>query len=294
MKNIFISLLSLIVITSCKKEGEVNLDEFQVTMTKAPVIAGDTAFFEIQGNPDVISFYSGERGRNYDNRNRLTSESSIPVLNFTSFAQNLSAQHPNSLALLISSDYKGDTTAINTANWTDITSRAVLSTGVTGTVSGNINLTDFRQFDSVSIAFRYRANNSATAIQPTWTIQSFNITNTSLPDSVVHSLRTIAIAGWQVADISNPDIRWAPAATQLKITGGLVNSNNNDDWAVSKVSLKSVNPDLGVPIKNISERLNKYFYRFTKAGTYKVTFLAAGKRYNSEGNVIKQFDITVN
>jgi hypothetical protein len=294
MKKLFITLFVIFLVASCKKESVVDLGEFKVTMTKTPTKVGDTAFFSFKGNPDFITFYSGERGRNYDYRNRIIAENSIPQLSFTSFGQGLSALFPNSISLMLSSDYKGDTTTINTATWRDISSRAVFSSGISGTASGTINLSDFRDRDSVYIGFRYKVGSSTTAVQPTWTIQSFSLNSTSLPDSTVHSLRAIGTTGWQTMALANSTNRWQVSSTQLRIAGGPINSSSNESWVITKVSLKSVNPDFGIPIKRIDERVNSYFYRFTRPGVYSLSFLAAGKRIDLDESVVKQFLVTIN
>ncbi len=294
MKKIFIPLFIILIYSSCKKESVVDLGAFKVIMTKAPLKVGDTAFFAIEGNPDFITFYSGERGRNFDYRNRIIAENSMPQLTFTSFGQGLSAQFSNSIALLVSSNYNGDSSTVNSATWSDITNRAILSTGATGTSSGTIDLSDFRKFDSVYIAFRYRVSTSATLAQPTWTIQSFNINTVSLPDSTVYSLRSIGTLGWQTRDIANPANAWQVSSTQLRLSGGAANSSQNEDWVIAKVGLKSVNPDFGVPVKNISERVKSYFYRYTRAGKYKISFVGAGMRNDLNESAVQQFEITVN
>jgi hypothetical protein len=293
MKNISILIIIFFAITSCKKESVVDLDTFRVVMTKIPTKVGDTAFFSIQGNPDFITFYSGERGRNYNFKDRIVAENSIPNIIFTTFGQGLSSQFPNSLSLMISTNYNGNSTDIKSATWTDITRRAILSAGTTGTSSGTIDLSDFRKFDSVYIGFRYNAASSFTSSQPTWTIQSFNVNNLSLPDSTVYNIRTISMQGWQTIDLSNSVNTWQVSSSQLRITGGAANALANEDWVIAKVRLSEVTPDFGLPVKNIVEKVNSYFYIFSKAGSYKVTFLASANRSNLDKSVIQQFDITI-
>jgi hypothetical protein len=160
-------------------------------------------------------------------------------------------------------------------------------------ISIPIDLADFRKFDSVYIGFRYNAATSSTSSQPTWTIQSFNVNNLSLPDSTVYNIRTISMLGWQTIDVSNSVNTWQVSSSQLRITGGSANALANEDWVVAKVRLSEVTPDFGLPVKNIVERVNSYFYSFSRAGSYKVTFLASANRSNLNKSVIQQFDITI-
>ena len=295
MRKIQLSIFIIILATSCKKVFDVKPDDFNVTLLNTSLKAGDTARFEIEGNPDFITFYSGEKGNNYEYRNRTVADSSIPQLNFTSFGQNLSALHPSSLSLLVSTDYKEDTTTINNSTWTNITNRATLSTGSTNTASGIINLADFRSFDSIYFAFKYNTSAGVSAVQPTWTIQSFTLSNLSFPDSLVHSINTIANTGWQIVDIATTDKRWVASSTQISISGAPTLSAANNDWAITKLFLKRVNPDKGVPIKQIIERVGFYSYRFTKSGNYTVAFLATNsKNGNNSYEIVKKINVVVN
>jgi hypothetical protein len=293
MKKIQFIILVIILTTSCKKVFDVKPDDFNVTLLNTPSKVGDTAKFAIDGNPDFITFYSGENGSNYEYRNRTFADSSIPQINFTSFGQNLSALHPNSLSLLVSSNYNGDTLNITNSIWTDITSRAILSTGATNTPSGTISLADFRKFDSVYVAFRYATSSGINAIQPSWAIQSFNLNNISFPDSTVHIINTISNSGWQVTDILPTNNRWAVTSTQLSITSAPSLSSGNNDWAITKVFLKRVNPDKGLPIKQIFEKIDNYSYRFNKVGKYTVVFVGSNKKYENDYEVIKKLEINI-
>lgn len=302
MKRIIIIGVLFIAVISCKKNDLEGLDEFQVYLSNsreniqdtAVLTVGDTAKFSILGNPDIISFYSGESGKKYENATRDFVASSISSLNFTSLGTNLSAAHPNSLSFLISKDYNGigDSLSVKTANWDDITSRAILSTG-TSIGSGIIDISDYRNFDTVYVAFRYNSNIANTSSQPTWTISSFNFNNFSLPDSVNHNIRQISNTGWQVVDPFNSNNKWVVTANSLRLTGGAVGAQANESWLITKLSLKSVNPDLGTPIKKIDERVSTFTYRFSKKGVYKVSFLASNQRYNVKSEKLKQIIVKV-
>ena len=52
------------IMTSCEKES-VPVPEFNVEVNSKQYYAGDTVFFRLTGNPDIISFYSGEPNRIY-------------------------------------------------------------------------------------------------------------------------------------------------------------------------------------------------------------------------------------
>ncbi len=286
-------LLILLLCGSCKKVFDSKLDDFNVKLVNTPLKVGDTAYFVIEGNPDFITFYSGENGNNYDYRNRTVADSSDPQLSFTSNVQNLSPLHSPALSLLVSTDYNGDTLNILNSNWTDISNRAVFSSGTANTPSGIIKLGDFKNKENVYIAFRYNTDSAINATQPTWTIQSFNLNNLSFPDSTLHELVTIANTGWQVADFSNAPRRWVVASNQLSLAGGPALGAANKDWVITKLFLNRVNPDAGISLKQISEKVSSYQYFFSKAGKYKVVFVARNANFSSEKEIVKQIEIDI-
>ena len=74
-----------------------------------------------------------------------------------------------------------------------------------------------------------------------------------------------------------------------------VNIDENDDWLItSAINLKRVKPDVGTVIKNaLALSLTNYNYKFTKAGTYNITFIAQNNNLDIQKQVIRQMQITV-
>lgn len=136
---------------------------FDATVNKAALKTTDTASFQFSGNPDLITFYSGETGGRYEFRNRTSDTSTNVQLKFstaTSTATN------GTLSLLVSTNFTGsfDSTGIANAAWTDITNRAKLATGTATVASGTISLADFAAAKKpVYLAFKYVA--AADAVQ---------------------------------------------------------------------------------------------------------------------------------
>lgn len=293
MKHIrlLIGVAALVAFASCSKTLSIDLISFEVTTSSTTYKVGDTVHFIFSGNADNISFYSGEPGTNYANRSRVTLPG-LSQLQFTSFNQ-YGAQK-NTLQLLVSNNFNGlyDSADLYKATWIDITSRATLSTGVTGTPSGVVDLSDFAAKNTpVNIAFKYVAVTGS--IQPTWTVQSFNL-NLLQSDNTVLPVATIANAGWKQVSVLNPSAVWAITATQLSIAGGNTAAASNEDWAISSLLyLNKVAPDVAVPIKNITQKVNSFNYVFTKAGTYKVFFLAANATADKQQSITKEIDLTI-
>lgn len=306
---------------SCSKEIEVKSLDFDVTVSKRngavsnTYTTADSLNFVFKGNPDVITFYSGEIGRQYVNKDRTTADGT-PVLQFTSLRAN--GTQSNSLALVVSSDFKGialkpgstirDTAATNAniaaAQWSDITANATLSTGA-ATASGEINLSSFANLGKpVYIAFKYLA--TAGTIQNKWTItlltltnkladeSSYTIGNLGAPNTEIKNYGAITYSpGWWVSYDESKNANKYPwvftAGTSLVITGAATAgaaTASAEAWAImGPVNLKKVTPDVGVGLKAISAKLESYPYKYPSATLSEPTFVASNNVVN--GSAIK-------
>ncbi|EHQ29330.1 DUF5017 domain-containing protein [Mucilaginibacter paludis] len=336
-KNI-IPVRSLILIaflfacSACSKKIDVKPVTFDVSSNKLKGAASttftltDTVLFKFTGNPDMITFFSGEVGKRYEYAGR-TSAAGMPQLQFSTVRAN--GAQAGSLSLLVSTDFKGvvantvygslirDTAATNAniaaATWTDITSRATLSTGATTAVSsGLIDLSDFSKGKPVYIAFKYTA--TAGTIQNKWTISALSVNNV-LADGTTYTIAslngpTTAITnygsntygpGWAVSyDLAKNANKYAwvyTDKTSLVITGATTAAAATagaEVWAVmGPVDLTRVTPDVGLSIKAISARLSSYQYNYAAAGTYNAVFVASNTTPDASNSIVKKNTITV-
>lgn len=265
-------------------------DNFAVTTTKQTFRVGDSVIFTFNSGPDEITFYSGEPGKTYANKDRIQQTAGVNKLVFQSYMTQGILANPDSLRLLISTNLNGyDAVSIANASWTDITSRnskwpTALSTSYT--TSDSINISDFNNVDSINIAFRVLGKTYATSAQRKWGIQGFTLSN-KLPDGTSTPLfsapysgaalsSVFQYTGWVQANLlPNPttgfnawNLGTAGISTADSVRnsqgvniasgypivfdpGTAVNNSPNDSWAITKkVALKQVNPDPGVTIKN--------------------------------------------
>jgi hypothetical protein len=278
---------------SCKKEN-VDTPSFEVTAGAATYKAGDTVEFRFSGDPDVISFYSGESGSQYKYSNRTTADGTAS-LQFSTFAQNSGAQ-ANSLKLMVSQDFKGayTTDGISAATWTDITSRAVLSTGTDNVSSGTLDLSDVLPAGKPAfLAFRKYDANSATLKPRAWTIRSFNL-NLITADST-YAVATIANAGWKAVDVLNTTYKWTIGTAALSIGGGAVNTPENEDWVITKaIVVNGVNPDRAQVLKTWDVVAPQVYRRvYNKPGVYKVAFIGTNVNARDQQSVVKELTITI-
>ena len=286
-----IGMAALVAISSCSKELDFEPLSFDVKTASTTYNVGDTVQFNFTGNADVISFYSGEEGNDYEFRERTTLDGK-PQLQFTSFAQY--GPQENTLQLMVSNDFTGTYTAdaVKKATWTDITSKATLSTGTDNTESGIIDLSDMlAQKKPINLAFRYTGITGTT--QKTWTLKNLTL-NLLKPDNNNLPITDLASAGWRQVNILNPAAVWSIKPTELRIAGGGGTADDNEDWVISKLLyLNQVLPDVAIPIKNITQKKSSFDYVFSEPGKYKVVFLATNATADKQESTMKEVNLII-
>lgn len=329
----FIIAALLTTCVACKKSLDVAVPGFEVNSTKnngsatTSFSVADTVQFNFTGNPDEITFYSGEVGNRYDFVNRI-SAMGTPNLQFSTIRA--TGTQANSLAVLVSNDFKGvatntiygvltrDTATTNAniaaATWTDITNRCTLSTGAaTAVSSGVVDMSDFlKQGKPVYIAFKYTA--AAGTIQNKWTVSALSVNNV-LADGTTYTIanlngpttsftnygNTTYGPGWAVSyDLAKDANKYAwvyTDKTSLVITGATTAAAATagaEAWAVmGPVDLARVTPDMGVGIKAISAVLPSYPYNYMAAGTYNAVFVASNNTTGLTKTVVRQIPLTI-
>ncbi|WP_256009612.1 DUF5017 domain-containing protein [Desertivirga xinjiangensis] len=311
-----LSALSLVLVFGCEKDLSPGTSDFGVSVEKKSFSIRDTAHFTFSGNPDVITFYSGEPGSRYEYRGRAEAEGNA-VMSFRTIRAN--GSQPNSLNLMISQDFagvvKGDTAStkanISAANWTPITSRATLSTGGSSAVSsGDINLSDFAEENKpVFIAFKYMAE--AGSIQNKWTISNFSVRNV-LPDGTSYEIANMntSTTAYKVygVDTFSPGIaaytlqnkyNWNVGTTSLIITGATTVTAADavaESWAfVGPVNLRKVVPDIGKAVKNPTQKLDDFtfHYQYKTPGKYTSIFVGSKNSINGSSGTVKSLEVEV-
>lgn len=294
MKKIYILLILGICLSACNK-NEVLQPDFIVTTDSTVYKVNEQIKFTFIGSADIITFYSGQVGKEYAFRNRFRVDGK-PQMQFTSYMQ-LGPQ-TNSLSLLASTNFNGiyNTENIALANWSDITSRATLSTGIDNTPSGVVNLSDFAKKDSVVyIAFKYVGKKDPLIAQPTWTIKNIAIDNKIADSSLVSVVKSANIS-WGAVNVGNLTKAWTYSATQIQMAGGPVNTDDNEDWIITQpLSLDRVQRSLGVNVKTnpIAKIYSYVFPGYSTPGTYTVTFEAINANRWGTKTLIREIIIKI-
>lgn len=334
-KNILFALM-LVQVVACSKSIEskdLDFDVAVINSAKIPTTTfnrGDTVNFIFSGNPDYITFFSGEKGMRYAFRDRVADTSTNVKFSFST-ALNATGTS-GTLSLLASTDlvpYTQDNAVdsinVSKATWTDISNRAVFATSAITTSSGVLDLSDFaRMGKPVHLAFKYAANAGTT--QRRWTISNISLRHFTADTAYTISSTALILPstfpawsvspGWGQINVSNPGIRYSPlvstsVTTSFGITGATVASSAvaTESYLVSgPLDLKRVLPDAGVVVKDqttnastssyssttSSAPLNaNYAYRFMTPGKYEVTFVASNANISEKASVVKTIIVDV-
>lgn len=297
------------LITACEKM-QVDAPDLEITLGNPTLKAGDTAKFDLSGNADYISFYSGETGRNYDRKDSFTRSDGNPEFQFSSAvsAAGTGTTTGNNLSVLISTDFNGkyDAASVTSATWTNITSRTTLATGTATVASRVVNLNDLKVADKpMYVAFRYTSA-TPTLKQRQWTISAFQF-RAKFPDNTqyTHGANN-ADAVFTPVNVAGDSATWV-AGTTLTHIGLNANYPEDEDWAVSKAfdlnKANSIDPTRGssdalgvVSVKNLATGAvpPQVKWKYATAGTYNAVFVIRNATTVNNKEVVKRFTITAN
>ncbi|WP_233509577.1 DUF5017 domain-containing protein [Pedobacter chinensis] len=297
MNKLIIAFVMFFSLASCQKTYELGpQDDFSVETEKTSYKVGEPVRFIVKGKPDNIVFWSGEVGRKYEFRKRTAVEGNSVFLNFNTFAQfGLMPIDQSVIKVYVSTDFNGkyEAASVRSATWEDITDKAVLSSGQDQTPSGDIDLSSFAARNkSMAIAMVYKT----TVIKPEaqqnrWVVRTFNLRSVNQQGEQT-ILATMATAGWVAFNFSGPATNWSITSAQLLTVRN--DTELDDDWVVTKqFNPNSTLPDIGEPIKNISQKLTEYTKVYSRAGVYKVTFVATNANLERSTTVVKELELNI-
>ena len=327
MKHYFIKsiLLLAIILTSCEKE--MTVPNFSMTINPANIVSTskDTVLvytnksveFQLNGNPDNITFFSGENTHAYANRGRLTVQGT-PKLDFNYTPKSVTSLHK--VDVLVSTNFSGiyDSISIRTAKWDTLTPldmKSYLNT----TTPKQISTIDLSKYGTtpVYIAHRLIVNSTARFSQPSFSgllirnyfadgnlstvVDGYNAAGMSFVTLSENSAWKLNYGGvvlgnstWKVnsntLQISTPPFQGLVTDKFYSTDGRL-----HEMWAVSKqIHLDATMPDTGISAKNIFEPVSNYNYTYTKAGVYTVSFVATNTdKTGVVGSTVKEVIVKV-
>jgi len=276
--------------------------------------------FNFSGNPDFITFYSGEAGHEYSKKN-LT-ESPVDEIN-SKLEFSVKTQYGNvatvegSLKVYLSTEFSGllknnkqkDSVNVEQTAWVDITEVCGIpqKNGVTSGLL-TLPLNDYLG-KRLTLAFLYSPKNN-TAAQPVWEIYNLKIVNSDkvteetvgqvqAKDFGFTPLDMTALTDAYKTVTNNTEGVWnisnAGASTSLiRIHSSGAGKALHKDWLISNpIIINARTPDSGEGIKTITGRLDSYTHQYSKTGVYTVTMIGRKDNFETSSEIIKEVVIKV-
>ena len=294
MKNsIIITLLSIIVfIAGCVEDLSVESPDFQIAMDSAVVKAGEEVIFLIEGNPDFMTFYSGEDGHRYMHRSRTQAEGT-PALSFKNTLR-WGAQQ-NTLQVMISTDLSGnaDASSVGAATWTDITSSFILDTNAGSFDFVESGAGDLLAYIDKPVYLAFRFTGTAGTTQRTWRITDFSITLTTTYGEAIN-VADISIPGFVGVNVEGEGKVWTWKNTFWEMAGGNASAPSNEDWLVTgPLNLTAVFPDKGASQNSYTDKVSEIPHTYDQPGTYTATFVGINVTVDDTKELVRSISIQV-
>lgn len=299
--NVYIAgLLVAIFFFGCEKTSVEEVD-FDAALQQGTYKVGDSVRFDLSGNADIITFYSGKAGNNHDAIATQVLANKV-IFSFDSRMNN--AGQADQLKILTSTNYSGANSvdALHAASWQDITNKFTLSGVSTAfSPSGNVDITSMvKNNQPFYIAVKYEVKPLVEAGPwSKWELNNFafRIVNereekTALDLNLSTSWVALLSANYETFRVTND-------ASGLVFQGNVTNlAEGHEAWLVSKVTYPAIAtnyaPDYGVAIKNIPQppRVN-YATAYDTPGTYQVVFVAKNIKGDKIKEVIKKLTVKI-
>lgn len=283
----------------------------------------DEIHFLINGNADYITFYSGEDGSCYDNRERTEAEIAGLTLSCSMKQQYNDRSYWNQeiIHAYISTDFSGTYTPeeLNKATWIPVSGNEngylpmpMPTSASAAETSGTIDLSKFTDINrKFYVAFLYKAQgrdeipaangNGKYTNRPRVDITGLKLEKKTADGQLISI--TDAIRDWAFRPVyaqSSTQTNYQVSDNSLlfqpqKATAGADGKEPDEEvWMVSQgINPRSVEPDKGTAIQSVESRLNEYSYSYRKAGTYTATFVARNANMWNSKTTVRQMTITV-
>lgn len=328
IKSIYRALLLILpcatLLTGCNEEERVDTPQFNVTIDGNAFKVGEAVEFSMSGDPDFISFFSGESGYAYEYKDKDRTTPAEMTMSFTTTTSSGTTGYPNPAMtpLSYSVDFDEDYTqqGLERATWIDISSNFKFPTDVpqTSVPSGTMRIGSLFPDDDKPIYFRFHykvkqfdqaqadgAGNGRTQVN----IQNFVVEGVSPAGK--STIYDIMSAKWQsvlntdaFSDILVPPVNasYLPdmpgTSRRILLRSDFRPIQDRECWAVSgpihAAAEINTGVDKAIPVKSVADP-NKSSWRYTynTPGEYTLTFVAANSSVYGRKEVIKEFKITV-
>lgn len=330
-KLLILTAITGLAFTSCENEMKqdpeldvvatgdgVNYDGQTITVQKGTPIT-----FQLGGENDFLTFFSGEAGSKYEYKDRAQVatdqiESSKLTLDIkTEYGKldmiDFKVLIPKTFEGLNKSNFEADSILVEQHDgWQTLLSTADLP-NPTSTKSYELDMLPYLG-ERVALAFVYKGvDNSQT--QPKVYIQNLQIVN-QMTDGTSSSLAASSLGFTPLNMMYKHNLSDQKSMTSNR-PYGTVSNNTSGIWNLSNISsffihssgggsplkyswltsnlfmVNACTPDAGTPLKNISQSLDSYTYTYTEAGTYTATFVATNGNYDQQKRITREFTVKV-
>lgn len=339
LNKLFIALsVASMAFASCENElvQDVELDiaietndNVQFDGKTITVKQGTPIPFKVGGDPDFLTFFSGEAGKEYRYKDRTQVDPSEITSSRLQFS--LQAQYgkpANIMQILVSdnfpglatNDFKADSVLVEEHQWQTLIPQNELPQTAT-TLSYDIDMTPYMG-KRIAIALRYEGVDNS-AVQSRFQFNNMGIVNT-LENGLVTNLSASSF-GFTALNMyyAHPEVLDAegvsgnrrntiggkPYGTATNNTSGVWNLSNFNAffihstpantplmyaWLVTNLMVvNGCTPDSGTAIKSLHQSLSAYNYTYNTPGTYTATFVATNGNYKQETSVVKEYTVVV-
>lgn len=335
LNKLFIALgVASMAFASCENElvQDVELDiaietnnNVQFDGKTITVKQGTPIPFKVGGDPDFLTFFSGEAGKEYRYKDRVTVEEELIASSKLKFTLTPQYGKPaGALTMYISSEFPGmaknafeeDSVLVEQHAWETLIPAADFPTA-TKAQDYEIDMSTYiGKRISIAICYDYRGitlgpNDSQTK----FTFNNMMIQNTMTNDQVT-SLSVSSFGFTPLNMLYKHNLQDQANMTSNRAYGTVTNNTsgiwNVKDWNAffihssgGSTALKyswlvsdlfvvnGCTPDAGTAIKSMHQSLSAYNYTYNTPGTYTATFVATNGNYKQETSVVKEYTIVV-
>lgn len=322
MKRIIYAVLGCVCFTS-SCDTTLDIEEaphLEVTTAKTTYKVGEEVIFNIQGDPRILNFFSGEFGNDYD----YIGGRIIPP-GQTLFSFDLRYQTPANegatISVLASTDFSGDRNSfedVDAATWTDITDRCHINYTSNGRAnSGKVDVSDLMiEGLPMYFAFKYVFDpevGTPGAIVWIWdvVVESTTILGTTVlsgnseSDFLIYPAATAekhpvhSQNRARMADQSSDAIIMRQNPNTREHEGVTYNRNDyTEEYFVSVPYNVSDNlnpgPDKPETLKGYTDsRVDSHVHVFSEPGVYKVRFVGIDHSIKESKETIRELEITI-
>lgn len=310
--------------------GVATNDEVSLSGDVITVKKGTPIEFTLGGEPDFITFYSGETNNKYEYKDRVTvdeKEIESSKLTFSIWTQYgnaactekvLSMYISDSFEGLMKNNFKADSVLVESHSWKELVPQSELPQIPLGSAAKALSYSiDMKPYlgKRTAIAICYKAILN-TSSQPKVYFEGMKIEN-KMSNGQETSLYA---SGFGLTPLNMKYKHWTtpPNLANNPAYGSVTNNTNGYwnlvgaatgaffvhssgagdplrySWLVSNLLVtNSCSPDKGVNIKNITQAVNSYSHTYNEAGTYTATFVASSANYEYDSSMTRQLTIKV-